>query len=183
MNNYVVDPEHINVMLWAGMHIGGHRGRMLEWKENPGDLLSSITDILEPATVNYVGQMLLDTNKRAAKDVEPHVFGYRDPAHPWSLPDVLAAIDCYEAQTRQLRHWPRTAAHAFCRSLERAVLRELVGQLPSAARTKSYHITAACTPSQSAENAPHPVPIDPALTSVTARLYERATETTERPQP
>ncbi len=159
MRNYLVDPEHLNVMLWAGMSIGIHRGAAVQWKEFPTDPHSVVTDVLEPPTVNYVGQMLLDANAKAVGDTEPRVYGYRPPAQPdWSLLEVLAAIQCYETQSRHLSGWYQTRAHAFCRALELAVLRQMVRELPSQGRTANYHLTAESVPSDDLESRSFPVP-------------------------
>ncbi|SIC19362.1 hypothetical protein [Mycobacteroides abscessus] len=162
MSNYIVHPEHINVMLWAGMQIGRYRGRPIEWKENPGELNSTLTDVLEPPVADYVGQMLLEANQHAVEGAEPLIYAYRPPAHKgWSLLEVLAAIECYEAQTRRRKGWPRTPAHAFCRALELAVLRQLVRQLPSTGGSPNYHLTDQSTPSEREDIANFPVPGDP----------------------
>lgn len=162
MNNYIVHPEHINVMLWAGMRIGRYRGKPIEWKEDPAEFDSTVTDVLERPVADYVGQMLLDANRRAVQDDGPLIYAYSPPAHDrWSLLEVLAAIECYEAQTQRLTGWHRTPAHAFCRALELAVHRQLVRQLPSAGRSPNYHLTDESTPSERADIACFPVPGDP----------------------
>lgn len=162
MKKFVVHPEHINVMLWAGMEIGNYRGRPITWKENPTDRFSPVTDILEAPVADYVGQMLLDENRRAVGESEPLIYVYRRPAHRhWSLLEVLSAIECYETQNIRDKHWRRSVAHAFCRELERAVLHEIVRQLPNAGRTPAWHLTDDSTPTDSQDIAAFPVPIDP----------------------
>ena len=57
MSAFIVDPEHINVLIWAGLqHVPG--SAPLRWRfGNPTDLAE-----LTPATATHVGRMLLEEN-------------------------------------------------------------------------------------------------------------------------
>jgi hypothetical protein len=80
MSAFIVDPEHINVLIWAGLqHVPG--SAPLRWRfGNPTDLAE-----LTPATATHVGRMLLEENTASVNHLynEHHApnltYTYRPP--------------------------------------------------------------------------------------------------------
>ena len=57
MSAFIVHPEHINVLLWAGLQHVGHSGPLRWAFANPTEIQE-----LHPANASHVGQMLLEEN-------------------------------------------------------------------------------------------------------------------------
>ena len=143
MSAFVVDHEHINVMIWAGLTTSrGHDGPLRWHFDNPSRINTLTTD-----TATEVGQLLLTTNivsvdylYRQTAAAEEYI--YQRPQHTtWSIPSLLNAVHCYEYQACEFPHWVDTEAHAFCRALEQALIRNLPGY-----REGPWGITAHDTP-------------------------------------
>jgi len=100
MSAFIIHPEHINVLIWTGLHhLRG--GAPLRW------LFGNPTDVAEPTAENAtsVGRMLLEENTasvnhlyRERHEISGARYTYRQPHHTgWSLPELLNALHCYQA--------------------------------------------------------------------------------------
>jgi len=146
MSAFIVDAEHIHVLVWAGLNIrygplrwrasdptmpGGHH-----WRELTAD------------TVDPTGQMLLDANiasvnHRYAENNGPAIYTWRTPRHRrWSPVELLKALNCYDYQASEPDDWEQSQAHAFVQELQGA----LIGQLPRYDDADTWGITASSEP-------------------------------------
>jgi hypothetical protein len=129
MSAFIVHPEHINVLIWAGQHHlrGGAR---LRWVfGNPTDLAE-----LTAENATSVGRMLLEENTasvnhlhRKHHDINTS-YTYHQPRHTgWSLPELLNALHCYQHQAGEHPSWETGQAHAFCQALQHRLIHLLPG--------------------------------------------------------
>jgi hypothetical protein len=125
MSAFIIHPEHINVLIWAGLH---HlRG---------GWLFGNPTDVAELTAENAtsVGRMLLEENTASVNHLhrEHHdintSYTYRQPSHTgWSLPELLNALHCYQLQAGEHPGWETGQGHAFCQALQQRLIHLLPG--------------------------------------------------------
>ena len=129
MSAFIVHPEHINVLIWAGLyHLRGNAP--LRWGfGNPSDVAE-----LTPDNATHVGRILLEENTASVnyRYNEHHdiasSYTYRQPRHTgWSLPELLNAVHCYQHQACEHPGWETGQAHAFCESLQRRLIHLLPG--------------------------------------------------------
>jgi hypothetical protein len=137
---WIVTKTHIDLMVTAGLEYR-QRGGWLRWYYgNPGR-----SGELDMSTVHTTGQMLWaenlasvtgrypadgDGERPGPVDFQDHdVLTYRFARVPGMLDraTVLKALHCYEYQSCEHDGWESSAARAFCRSLERAVVCSLPG--------------------------------------------------------
>jgi hypothetical protein len=131
MSAYVVQAEHINVLIWAA-HQGfrWHRSNFAWIYDNP-IRVNHLTD----DNLDQVGQMLVDANTASVNyrhvhspALEPYLYRYTRPLHTsWSIVEVLNAVDYYEYQSSQPNDWDTSQAHAFCRELQKMLIQALPG--------------------------------------------------------
>lgn len=146
MSAFVVDPEHVNVMIWAGLEPSRYMP-VLRWTtdiiENNMPHPDAEPDYsgfgrpynvfeLRPDSKNRVGQMLLDVNAASVNyrysENNAFIYGYQRPRDThWSVPELLKAIHCYEYQTCERSDWEQSEAYAFCKALERRLINKLPG--------------------------------------------------------
>lgn len=146
MSCYMVDPEHINVLIWAALHAGGPATDpvYLPTDDEPTD-----TNAVEPGrdynirvlrrgTETGVGQMLVDANAVSVRTRynltdetdEGYVYEYRAPIDQhWSLVELLSALNGYEYQACEVFNWRSSEAKLFCDQLRRRI----ESRLPDAA--------------------------------------------------
>jgi hypothetical protein len=141
----LLDPEHIHVLVWAGIWLGEAQQLILEWS-HCDDADKWTTRYLARDTADEVGQMLVDTNAHAVNKErctdEQYVYSYEPPQHhEWQIVEILKAIDFYEYQGAQNDDWPYSQAFYFCFALRARAIRHMPGYL-----TAPWHITAATTP-------------------------------------
>lgn len=146
MSAYLVDPEHINVLVYKAMQPAGHMG-LLTW--NVSDETERFGYAHRSASVmgaDAIGQMLLDqnaasVNHRYSED-EAYVYSYQRPKHTEWLPvDILGAISCYEYQACETPDYRDSEAYAFCRALESRMIHQLPGH-----ESAPWEITASSVP-------------------------------------
>jgi hypothetical protein len=146
MSAFIVDDEHIHVLVWAGLNVrygplrwrasdptmpGGHH-----WRELTGD------------TADPTGQMLLDTNiasvnHRYDENNGLAVYTWRTPRHrSWSPVELLKALNCYAYQASERDDWEQSEARAFVQELQGS----LIGQLPGYDEADTWGITASNKP-------------------------------------
>lgn len=129
MSAFLVDPEHINVLIHAGMdrQYGAKYGAMSWYFGNPLDRQQLLCE-----NADAVGQMLLDANAASVNcryaEENSYVYSYiRPQAIDWAPVELLKAIACYEYQSCEVRDWQGSAAWAFCQSLTKSIIRALPG--------------------------------------------------------
>ena len=129
MSAFIVHPEHINVLLWAGLQHVGHSGPLRWAFANPTEIQE-----LHPANASHVGQMLLEENIASvnhlyneSRDVSAD-YTYRHPLQSgWSIPELLNALHCYQHQACEHPCWASSQAHAFCDALQQRLIHRLPG--------------------------------------------------------
>lgn len=132
MSAYLVDPEHIHVLLYtATQHRPGHM-QGLRWYWGNPTMAGKLQITARPEEKSVVGQMLMDQNAASvnARYDEDHayVYEYQRPRFvDWQPIEVLKAIHCYEYQACETNDWPQTEAHAFCRALEHDLIARIAG--------------------------------------------------------
>ncbi|MGD9622373.1 MAG: hypothetical protein AB7G47_20310 [Mycolicibacterium sp.] len=129
MSAFVVHPEHINVLIWAGLRPAINSNAELTWHYgNP-----TFQGRLDHSTRNDIGRMLLaenvaSINYRYNEDHPVPDYTYQPPQHTtWSPGELLNAIHAYEHQACEHPEWSTSSAHQFCRALERHVMRRIPG--------------------------------------------------------
>lgn len=129
MSAFVVHPEHINVLIWAGLRRTGGLPYQLSWEHgNP-----TTTTTLDHDNRDAIGQMLIaentaSVNYRYNESNPAQDYSYRQPQHTtWSPAEILNALHSYEYQACEHPGWPTSQAHHFCRALERHIMRDLPG--------------------------------------------------------
>ena len=146
MSAFVVHPEHINVLLWAGLK--DPRLGALRWEH----MRPTHSTELQPETATEIGQILLDENVKSVNHsygtemYTPKLYTYRPPLQRgWTNVELLNALHCYQYQASEHPDWESSQAYAFCQALERRLIRRLPGysdgpwaigpeSLPAAAR-------------------------------------------------
>lgn len=146
-NAVQVDPEHIHVLVWAGLWLADAQdGEPLFWVVLDDDGRVAELPRLTPHTADAVGQMLLDTNTRAVNDDtgrdDLYIYSYREPtSREWNQLEILKAVQFYEHQNIILDDWHRCPAYYFCKVLTSRMLYQLPGFLSAPG-----HITATTLP-------------------------------------
>lgn len=151
MSAFMVDPEHINVLLNAGLSI---RGRQLYWPteadEIPGNGVQASYGysirMLRYDTADAIGQMLVDANAASVNtrygEENAYIYSYRRPRYSsWTPVEILKAIDCFEYQACETADYNTSEAANFCRRLRGVMIDQLAGYSESA-----WEITAENSP-------------------------------------
>lgn len=127
MSAYVVNTEHIDALITAGLHYA-HPYGPIRWNfTNPGR-----PDELQPETATATGAMLLAENVRSVdyryqeNGATPAYTFRRLQGHPAPVV-VLKLIDAYEYQACETPDWKDTAAASFCDALRRRMIAALPG--------------------------------------------------------
>jgi hypothetical protein len=131
MSAYVVEAEHINVLLWAAHEAFRRPPGNLTWIFDNPIRVHQLTH----NNLDEVGQMLVDANTASVNYCyfnnpvhEPYEYRYTRPLHTtWSIVEVLNALHCYEYQASDPKDWQSTEACAFCRALQNALINALPG--------------------------------------------------------
>lgn len=130
MSAFLVDDEHINVVLYAGLRPLGDDGPLTwAWPDSRAGFLQAE---LTHDTATRVGQMLLDENIRSLGDGHPSaavpVYHYEAPRFTnWRDTEILMAIHCYQYQACEPLDWRDTEACRFTEALETRIIRHLPG--------------------------------------------------------
>lgn len=163
MSAFVVDQEHLNVLIWAGLssRFGSPTRRVLSWpipdptaypdsvETGPGYHYRRLTR----DTAEIVGQILLDQNLRSVNylytDDEINIYLHRAPQHTtWTAVEILSAIACYEYQACETTDWPQTEAYNICQALQE----HMIASLPAYSEAP-WEITRSTLPAQAADRA------------------------------
>lgn len=129
MSAFVVNDEHIDALLTAGLVWGEKTFGPISWDwPAPSDQPPALTR----ETADAVGLMLLSENVRSVNaryreqdEVGPYRF-QRLPGKPDPVV-ILKAIDCLEYQSNETTDWPESEAFAFCAAMRYRAIRELPG--------------------------------------------------------
>ncbi len=154
MSADLVDPEHIHVLIHAGLPRLGH---VLRWQTtDPSEPTTSngIGQVpgyryreLRPATADRVGQILTDANATSLNTLyqrdDAYIYSYTRPTHTtWSPIEILCALDGYAYQACETHGWTDSEAYAFCDALRHAIIR----RLPDYDRAPTWMITTDSVP-------------------------------------
>lgn len=149
MSAFVVHPEHINVLLWAGLK--DPRQGALRWEH----MRPTNSTELQTETASEIGQILLNANVESvnhtytAEVTAPTPYTYRPPRHrEWTNVELLNALHCYRYQSSDHPDWEGSQAQAFCHALEQRLIHRLPGysegpwaigpeSIPAAAKRRS----------------------------------------------
>ena len=124
MSAFILDVEHIHTLLMTGLE-----GAPLRWYfGNPTHCGELTAD-----TASAVGQMLIDANIASVdhRYRESNIrieYTYRRLRHAgWNTGELLSALHGYEHQACETPDWTSSEAYAFCRELERKLIRRVPG--------------------------------------------------------
>lgn len=128
MSAAVVDIEHINTLVWAGL-LPSQPSYTLRWFwDNP-----TRCGQLDHDTADEVGAMLLAENVRSVGHryneltVVPD-YVYRAPAvRTWTPTELLSALACYEYNACEHPDWKTSQAYAFVDALRAKLITHLPG--------------------------------------------------------
>lgn len=129
MSAFIVEHEHINVMVWAGLRYVDSPYYPLRWFHGNPETRS----ILDYTTSDETGHMLLaenvaSVNYRYNEKTSVPDYYYEPPRHTsWSLGELFNAIACYEYQSCEHPSWDTSQAHQFCRALKRHLIHAIPG--------------------------------------------------------
>ena len=129
MSAYMVDQEHINVMVWAAAHLT--EGPVFFYRDAEGE--TQKLSGMDTETLTRAGQALVDANAASmAANYGEHDHGYqyhysRPQRTDWTPVDVLNAMRCYEYQAGDAKTYPTSEAARFCESLRHGLICRLPG--------------------------------------------------------
>jgi len=137
MSVLLVNPEHIHVLIRAGLP---HAGIVLRWTADDTATPTQANGLTEPNGTRYrelrstsadaVGQMLVDANAASIAaswgEDRAYVYSYRHPRRSeWSQVEILKAIDGYAHQASETPGWSTSEAARFCDALRHLTIRRL----------------------------------------------------------
>ena len=139
MSAFIVDKEHIDLLVTAGLEFRSY-GPLSWWHEATGKRYE-----LTPQRAHEVGQMLWAENLASLVGRYPNdgsgerpgpidfeddmVLTYRYQRIP-GVPDIATvakAVHCYEYQSCEHDGWKTSQARAFCQALEHACVTRMPG--------------------------------------------------------
>jgi hypothetical protein len=153
MSAFMVNAEHLNVMVWAAMSrpapkypgdaralawpsddpaeptpanglVRSYSGPVLRWVRSTGEAAQAVYLMLEEANAASVRARHGEDGRDAGR---PRGV-YRRPRHTgWSTGELLKAVSCYEYQACETADWRQSEAHAFCQALRAALAAEVPG--------------------------------------------------------
>ena len=126
MSAWVVDGEHVRVLVWAGLHFRATTDLELGW------YYRKKWHYLNRESAAEVGKMLMRANVASVNyrydESTPVSYHHRAPRHTsWSVAEALKAISCYEYQSSERPGWNRSQAKIFCNALKGLLLRRVDG--------------------------------------------------------
>lgn len=132
MSAFMVDPEHITVMVWAATELASPEdtGPVFTYISNDGEMVR--VSSMDRESMTRAGQMLADANAdsiRARYDEDQsYTYTYTQPTFTgWTQTDVLSAIACYEYQACETGEFEDSEAGYFCNALRKGLIRRLPG--------------------------------------------------------
>ncbi|WP_277062917.1 hypothetical protein [Schaalia cardiffensis] len=142
MSSYIVDAEHINVLVWAAYTYGGN-----ELVIDAFDAAQPIVFTRTLASMSRLGQCLLDANARAVNDRYDQdslfIYQYTQPRSlDWSEVEILKAINGYAYQAIDWSDWTTSVAAAICQR----ITSDVIQHLPGYDEATSWNITQSSIP-------------------------------------
>ena len=151
MSAFMVEDEHINVMVWAAGQTRDRFARPFAFKLSDGRTLSA--DTAEHAA--QMGRFLEEANVASMKArygddvVDWPAYRYARPRwETWSPLEVARAVDCFECQSCEVSDWAGSDARRFCDALRLHLLDLAVAGTPM---ERVWGIGAAGVPTASRE--------------------------------
>lgn len=134
MSAYMVDEEHINVMIWAAAELASpsDTGPVFTYCPAPGAHPVRVAST-ERDSMTRAGQMLADANAASMAALygnEDHSYAYiytRPKRTDWKQTDILSALLCFEYQACEVGNFDTTEAGRFCDALRKGLIRRLPG--------------------------------------------------------
>ncbi len=139
MSANMVDPEHINVLIWAGLpRVGEYTMRF--GRENINGTFEQFE--LREGIETTAGQLLVDANAESVDTLHGdesdarYIYEYTRPIDRlWSPMELLSALNGFEYQACEAESWQHSAARQLCHDLRRRFEDRLPG-----ARTSAWSI-------------------------------------------
>ena len=128
MSAFVVAVEHIHTLLMAGLD-ADYPSAPLRWYFGNPTHVGELTE----DTASAVGQMLIDANIASVdhryRETNTRIeYTYRRLDYTgWTTGELLSALHGYEYQACEAPGWDTSEAYAFCRELERKLIRRVPG--------------------------------------------------------
>lgn len=135
----MVTPEHINVLVWAGINRFTHDEAIYTTTNDDPTPDNGVERsyghnirTLRPGAETAVGQMLTDANAASLAsrygETETRSYTYSRPVDcGWSPVEILGAINCFEYQACEVDDWTTSEAKQYCDKLRRRIERRLPG--------------------------------------------------------
>jgi len=143
MSAYLVDLEHINVLVSEGLK---YRANKMRWNtrapldgvngeaQSVFDSFGYVYRELNVSTSSIVGQMLVSANQASVNarypgdgDPLPAPYEYARPEKRFEAVEILKAISGFEYQACEVSGWGQSEAHAFCAALRGRIIDHLPG--------------------------------------------------------
>ena len=132
MSAFMVDTEHINVMVWAATELASPEdaGPVFTYMSNEGELVR--VSRMDRDSMTRAGQMLADANADSIRarycEDQSYTYTYTQPTFTgWTQTDVLSALACYEYQACETRTFETSEAGRFCEALRNGLINRLPG--------------------------------------------------------
>jgi hypothetical protein len=129
MSAWIVDREHINVIVWAGPHFSRYPMR---WPVVT-DGVTTYPTLGDDVTMSELGHLLwhenhVSVNYRYSENEATPAYQYREPrSTAWSPVEVLKAIACLDYQSCEHPGWATSQARAYLTVLEQTLINVLPG--------------------------------------------------------
>jgi len=139
MSAYIVEREHIDVLVAAAIQVSGERWDEFKWwgPDEEGDfkgwhLLGRDGDRKEAMGPDKVGIMLWEENHKSVGSRYGEVLGrppynYRAVGFRLTVGQVFKALDGYSYQSCEHSGWYTSEAFQFCKSLRKAYCDKVEG--------------------------------------------------------
>jgi hypothetical protein len=131
MSAYLVDPEHINVMVYFAMQSAG--GDVMSWRvDDDSEIFGCRAECAHYENRDRIGQMLLDQNAASVNhkydEDSAYIYSYQPPKfRDWQPIEIISATQGYEYQACETPEWRDSEAYAFCQALQRKMIRQIAG--------------------------------------------------------
>ncbi|MEO4039881.1 hypothetical protein [Micrococcus luteus] len=119
MSAYMVEDEHINVMVWAASKKTEHHGTPFAVELSNGRTLRAGTQEQR----DELGRFLVQANEaslaaRYGDTFPPITYRYQPPIwRTWSALETVWAVECFDYQACEVEDWPQCDAARVCDAL------------------------------------------------------------------
>ncbi|MGC5225130.1 hypothetical protein ACPW96_21385 [Micromonospora sp. DT81.3] len=137
MSAFMVDPEHIHVLVWAAVHSKPTEPELHTYTRDEPTPYNAVEEsgwsgewnvrrLRKHLTETAYGQFLVDANaasvNRRYDEDHAYIYEYRTPTHTqWQPVEILNAINCFEYQACEVEDWASSEAKQFCDRLRRRI--------------------------------------------------------------